>query len=88
MTEAPVIPSSVTDMDSTFDGCTALTQAPVIPDGVTIMNYTFLNCTSLTGTLTCNANPTWYVYTLKSTGITTIDGSCSKETKAALLITR
>ena len=47
MTEAPVIPDSVTDMIRTFSGCTSLVEAPVIPDSVTDMSSTFSDCTSL-----------------------------------------
>ena len=41
------IPSGVTDMSSTFQGCTRLVNYPNIPSGVTSMLYTFYNCTSL-----------------------------------------
>ena len=41
------IPDSVTDMSSTFQGCTSLATAPVIPSGVTNMSYTFAGCSSL-----------------------------------------
>ena len=37
----------VTDMSSTFKGCTSLTEAPVIPDKVANMERTFYGCTSL-----------------------------------------
>jgi hypothetical protein len=60
LTQAPEIPSSVTDMWYTFYGCTSLTQAPEIPSSVTDMRYTFYGCTNLTGTITINANPRWY----------------------------
>src|SRR5574344_253879 len=42
-----VIPSSVTDMFSTFYGCTSLVTAPAIPSSVTNMYGTFYGCTSL-----------------------------------------
>ena len=48
LTEAPVIPDSVTDMSGTFYNCTSLTEAPVIPNSVTNMSSTFSNCESLT----------------------------------------
>ena len=44
--KAPQIPSSVKNMDSTFDGCSSLKQAPKIPSSVRDMGYTFC-CTSL-----------------------------------------
>ena len=48
LTTAPTIPNSVTDMGSTFNGCTSLTTVGNIPNSVTDMNYTFKGCTSLT----------------------------------------
>ncbi len=48
LTKAPVIPTTVVDMDWTFSKCTNLTTAPAIPQGVTDMSSTFSNCTSLT----------------------------------------
>ena len=45
--KAPQIPSSVKNMDSTFDGCSSLKQAPKIPVGVKDMNDTFYKCKSL-----------------------------------------
>ena len=48
LTQAPAIPSSVTNMNSCFDGCKSLTQAPVIPSGVIDMSGCFSGCTSLT----------------------------------------
>jgi len=47
MVKAPEIPNSVTNMSSTFGGCTNLTTAPVIPESVTNMNGTFGGCTKL-----------------------------------------
>ena len=85
---APTIPNSVTKMTNTFWGCTSLTTAPAIPDSVTKMNYTFAGCTYLTGTIEINANPTNYSNCLKYTQITSITGSCSQETKDALMATK
>ena len=45
--KAPQIPSSVKNMDSTFDCCSSLKQAPKIPSGVKDMNDTFYKCKSL-----------------------------------------
>ena len=41
------LPEGVTDMGSTFSGCTSLVNAPVIPEGVKNMSFTFNGCTSL-----------------------------------------
>ena len=41
------IPDGVTNMNSTFYGCSSLVKAPVIPDSVTNMPSTFNGCTSL-----------------------------------------
>lgn len=38
----------VTDMNSTFSGCTSLITAPAIPNSVTIVRYAFYKCSSLT----------------------------------------
>ena len=48
LTQAPVIPNSVTNMDYTFANCNKLTQATVIPNSVTNMCGTFQNCANLT----------------------------------------
>ena len=88
LTTAPTIPNSVTNMNGTFFGCTSLTAAPTIPNSVTDMQGTFQNCTSLTGTIEVNANPTSCYYCLQSTRITGITGSCSQETKDALMATK
>ena len=88
LTTAPTIPSSVTDMTHTFRNCRSLTTAPAIPSSVTSMSYTFSGCSSLTGTIEFNANPTYYDDCLKDTQITGITGSCSQETKDALLATK
>ena len=47
LVNAPTIPNSVINMQSTFYGCTSLVNAPTIPNSVTNMQYTFRNCTSL-----------------------------------------
>lgn len=41
------IPNSVTNMDSTFSGCSSLVNVPVIPNSVTRLSSTFDGCTSL-----------------------------------------
>ena len=57
LTQAPVIPSTVTYMNGCFSGCTSLTQAPEIPSGVTDMTYCFYGCEKITAvTLKCNYN--------------------------------
>ena len=85
---APTIPGSVRYMYASFDGCTSLVKAPAIPESVMFMENAFNGCISLTGTLICDANPTEYANALMGTQIATIEGSCSEETKAALLATR
>ena len=47
ITESPIIPTTVTNMENTFNDCTSLVQAPTIPSGVTNMDSTFRDCTSL-----------------------------------------
>ena len=49
LTETPIIPDSVTDMDNAFGGCSSLTEAPTIPRRVSSMRETFNGCTSLDG---------------------------------------
>ena len=41
------IPSGVTDMGYTFQGCSSLVNAPVIPNSVTSMTWTFYGCSNL-----------------------------------------
>ena len=92
------IPDGVTNMDSTFYSCTLIKKAPAIPASVITMGEktaiegnvcgTFQYCRNLTGTLICNANPTTYAKALEGTQITAIEGSCTEETKQALLATR
>ena len=48
LTQAPVLPESVTKVTGCFDSCTSLTQAPVLPESVTKMTGCFRDCTSLT----------------------------------------
>lgn len=48
LTEAPVIPNSVTLMRGCFENCTSLIQAPIIPNNVIYLGSCFKNCTSLT----------------------------------------
>ena len=88
LTTAPVIPSSVTNMEQTFWFCESLTTAPTIPSSVTNMSYTFRDCTYLTGTIEVNTNPNYYDDCLKNTQITAVTGSCSQETKDALMATK
>lgn len=49
LTDAPVLPSTVTEMYRTFRKCKSLVSAPEIPHGVTNMGSAFEGCTSLTG---------------------------------------
>ena len=72
-----VIPSGVTNMRSTFEGCELLTAAPVIPASVTDMYYTFNYCTSLTGSIIIHATPTTYDGWAYRTGINEILGNCT-----------
>ena len=88
LTTAPTIPNGVTNMVDAFCGCTSLTAAPIIPSNVIYMDSAFYECTSLTGTIEVNANPTSYDDCLGSTQITGITGSCSQETKDALMATK
>lgn len=50
LTVAPAIPNSITSMDDTFAGCTALTDVSkvVIPSTALYLERCFYNCTSLT----------------------------------------
>ena len=82
------IPDGVTNMEGTFRSCRSLVTAPTIPANVTDMDGTFASCYGLTGTLICHANPTEYNRALYNTKITAIEGSCSEETKTALLATK
>ena len=86
--KAPEIPDGCIALARTFEVCTSLVEAPVIPESVMFMEDAFNGCISLTGTLICDANPTEYANALMGTQIATIEGSCSEETKAALLATR
>ena len=90
------IPDSVTNIGGAFASCNSLAKAPIIPANVdkmycrygTFADGAFEGCTNLTGTLICNANPTIYDKALKGTQITAIEGSCTEETKQALLATK
>lgn len=88
LTTAPVIPNCVTSMNGTFVNCISLTTAPIIPSSLTDMSGTFFGCTSLTGTIEVNANPTSYNSCFSGTQITGVTGSCSQETKDALMTTK
>ncbi len=78
---APTIPSGVTHMWATFQGCTSLETAPVIPSSVTDMDSTFQGCSSLTGDIEINATPTNYYDCLSGTQITSISGDCTIKDK-------
>lgn len=45
---APTIPSTVTNLQGTFQGCSKLTTVSAIPYGVTDLSTTFQDCVSLT----------------------------------------
>ena len=47
MPEAPVLPSTITHMNSAFEMCSALTTAPTIPNKVQRLKDAFADCTSL-----------------------------------------
>lgn len=47
MTQAPVIPDSVTNLSETFSDCYSLAVTPAIPEGVTRMFSTFSGCAAL-----------------------------------------
>ncbi len=47
MISAPILPDTVTDLDSAFYGCSSMTAAPVIPQGVKNLSLTFAHCVSL-----------------------------------------
>ena len=81
------IPDRTQNMMRTFENCTSLTKAPVIPAKVTYMMGAFMDCNSLAGALVCNANLSMCMKDLKGTQITAIEGSCSEQTKQALLAT-
>ena len=50
LTQAPIIPSTVTNLRAAFETCTSLTEEglPIIPNSVTNMSETFQACTALT----------------------------------------
>ena len=58
------IPDGVTNMNSTFYGCSSLVTAPVIPSGVTDMSNTFNGCTSLKEVTFLHTTPPSYNNTL------------------------
>ena len=45
---SPTLPSTVVDIEYTYDGCKSLKEAPQIPNSVESMYYTFRDCISLT----------------------------------------
>ncbi len=55
MTEAPVIPPTITAMTGTFYGCKSLKTAPVIPENVERFMLVFRECTALEGDIVFNA---------------------------------
>ena len=75
LTTAPEIPSCVTNMHSTFNGCKSLTDLSglVIPNGVTDMTATFAYCTSLTiiPTIPNNVEKMWGTF-LYCTSLTSV----------------
>ena len=58
------IPDGVTNMNSTFSGCSSLVTAPEIPSGVTDMKSTFEGCTSLKEVTFLHTTPPRYDDTL------------------------
>lgn len=73
LTQAPAIPSSVTDMSMTFSNCNMLSQLPTIPNSVTNMMYIFQNCASLTTAPTIPNSVTNMVCAFK--GCTSLTGN-------------
>ena len=63
ITESPIIPTTVTNMENTFNDCTKLIQAPTIPSSVTNMYSTFFRCTSLKQAPTIPSSVTNMTYT-------------------------
>ena len=82
---APVIPSGVTNMSGTFIQCLNLRDAPIIPSSVNDMSWTFAGCSSLSDSVEVNANPSVYTDCFAQTPVIEITGTCSQETKDALL---
>ncbi len=56
LTEAPVIPSTIKNLDGTFCYCSLLTTPPIIPDSVMSMEDTFSYCEALTVAPTLPSN--------------------------------
>ena len=81
-----VIPSKVTSLTDTFNGCYQLKTAPVIPSNVKYMNSTFTNCTQLSGTITINTSPQQYSRCFSKVDMSkiTLAGSCSSTLKQQL----
>lgn len=46
LTDIPIIPNSVTNIDYAFAGCDSLSILPELPESIISMNYTFKNCMS------------------------------------------
>lgn len=84
----PDIPDGIENMRWAFWNCTSLATAPVVPDSVKDVSHSFDSCTSLSSSIEVNANPVSYAYCLKNTKVSKITGSCSQETKDALLATK
>ena len=86
MTSAPsTIPSTVKNMEGTFEGCAALTKAPTIPSSVTDIDFTFSGCVNLTGTVTINCTPTSYSGTFyKTVKSIRLAGTCPSNIKELL----
>ena len=81
------IPTTITDMSNMFLNNPKLTHVSAIPSHITNIENAFWACTSLK-TIEINGNPTQYSNALRESGITTITGSISEETKTAILATK
>ena len=57
------MPNSVTNMSSTFQGCSSLVNVPNIPNSVTNMSSTFYGCSSLVTALEIPSGVTDIRYT-------------------------
>lgn len=56
LVNAPVLPSTITNMQQGFQGCTSLVNAPEIPSSVTNMLQTFYDCNKLRGMVKVNSS--------------------------------
>ncbi len=48
MTNAPIIPSGITDVTYCFKNCKNIETAPALPNGITSLDSTFMNCENIT----------------------------------------